>query len=603
MKFLKEHSIFIFIFFVCAILRFLPLFDYQFTFDELSGMERTQFNSFSEVIEKGVKIDAHPAFVQLLIYYLVKIFGYTTWIIKLPFLLFSLGAVIYAYAFGRRNFSKQTGLFAAVIFSFSFIFIFYAPIARMYISGVFFSIALLYYFFEVFFLNTTKISNYILLGLFAWLSALNQHINSLFAFTVCCSGFLFLTKTNYKAYLFMCGGVVLAYLPHLQVTLYQLSVPGIGRENGGWLEAPEFSVLFSFLKTLFGTGKTYLVICFFILLAGILNKKFTVNEKQVYLFLIFTFNFLVVYFYSVWRSPIFQYSVMLFSGTALVVFVCSFLDFKNKFVFYPVLSLLAVVLLYKSYFKKDYFHQSVKTVYEYQFERTVYYKNLYGDKNVYPLFFDADNIMKKIYFGKYKTEFECKISSDSMISNMERVYFGKVSSLRLFSEFVAHLKNDYLILTSSMPHHQAAAQEHFPYLIENTQTQGINFKLYSRKAEDKYKVVADDKVDYSSSVKERRDFFYSKVPLTTKFFSLEVDSTNEFPFDARAALSAVTVKEGQVVLVKTKLKIKNAQSPLEVCISVTDMENNAQYAYNSKAASDFTMNRDSVLVLFWNTVK
>jgi uncharacterized membrane protein len=149
-------------------------------------------------MEKGVKIDAHPAFVQVLIYYLTQIFGYVTWIIKLPFLLVSLGAIVYAYAFGLRNFSKQAGLLAAAVLSFSLIFVFYAPIARMYISGVFFSLALLFYFFEIFFLQNLKAKNFILLAVFALLSALNQHINALFAFTVCVSGLFFLSKNNAK---------------------------------------------------------------------------------------------------------------------------------------------------------------------------------------------------------------------------------------------------------------------------------------------------------------------------------------------------------------------------------------------------------------------
>lgn len=606
MKFLKEHSVFIFILSVCAILRFIPLFEYQFTFDELSGLERTQFDSFSEVIEKGVKIDAHPAFVQLLIYYLTHIFGYVTWIIKLPFLLFGFGAIIYAYAFGLRNFSKQTGLFAAVFFSFSLIFVFYAPIARMYISGVFFSIGLLYYFFEIFFSKSEKKYNYFLLGLFALLSALNQHINSLFAFTVCVSGFLLLNKINYKPYLLTCVLVVLAYLPHLPVTLYQLSVPGIGRENGGWLEAPEFTILFSFLKTLFGTGKMYIIILSVITLACVLNRKISVNKKQLFLFVVFLFNFLVIYFYSVLRSPIFQYSVMLFSGTAMIIFVCSFMDFKNSATFYSALTLIAGLLLYKSYVKKDYFKQSVKTVYEYQFERSVYYKNMYGNENVYPLFFDADNIMKKIYFEKYRKVFDCKISSDSVISNMERVYFARkygqrVSSLRLFSEFVADLKCDYVILTSAMPQHQAIVEEYFPYLLENTQTQAINFKLYSKKPEDKSKVVSGDEVNLYSSIRQQKGFVYlkaDKVVLTNNSFLLRVDSLNEFPFDAKAGLHEVTRKEGQVVLVKAKLKLKTKNSPMEVCISVTDKTSNEQYSYNSKAASDFAIHKDSVITIY-----
>ena len=88
-KFIKEHFTFVCILVLCIILRLIPLFDYQYTLDELSGLDRTRFESFGDLIQKGVKVDAHPAFVQVLIYYLTSFFGYTNWIIKLPFLLFS----------------------------------------------------------------------------------------------------------------------------------------------------------------------------------------------------------------------------------------------------------------------------------------------------------------------------------------------------------------------------------------------------------------------------------------------------------------------------------------------------------------------------------
>lgn len=585
----------------------MPLFEYQFTYDELSGMERTQFSSFSDLLDKGVKIDAHPAFVQVLLYYFTQWFGYATWIIKLPFLLFSLGALVYAYAFGLRHFSKQSALFAAVFLGFSLIFVFYAPIARMYISGVFFSMALLFYFFEIFFSNKTKWSNYFLLALFALLSALNQHINALFAFTVCVSGLFFMKKENYKPYLITCLLVVLAYLPHLNITLYQLGVGGIGREQGGWLEAPEFSVLFGFVKVLFGTGKSYLVLLVLLGLAFVLNRKLQPDKKQIILFVLFMVNFLIVYFYSVFRFPIFQYSVMLFASVALIILVSSGLQFKNSFVFYTAFVLLFSTLVYKSYIKKDYLHQAVKTVFEYQFERTVYYKSLYGDKNVYPVFFDADAIMKRIYFEKYKTQFDCKISSDSMIANGDRVYYPvagsneQVSSVKLFSDFISGLNCDYLALSSAMPLQQAIAEQYFPYLLENTQTQGINYKLYSRKKEDASRVAEDDKVLFLSTVKEPRGLNYPKADKMrhdAAGFLVEVDSLNEFPFDAKADLNVIFSQEGQVVLLASKLKLQNLKSEAELCVSVTDQNDNSSYAYTANAASDFVVAEDSSVSVY-----
>ncbi|MBA2613565.1 MAG: glycosyltransferase family 39 protein [Bacteroidetes bacterium] len=589
-KFIKEHIVFAFVLLACIILRLMPLFNYQFTLDELSGIDRTHFNSFGELIEKGVKIDAHPALVQVLIYYISQFFGYTNWIIKLPFLLCSFGAVIYTYFFCLKNFSKQVANVAAVIFSFSLVFVFYAPIARMYISGVFFSIALLYYFFEIFFLHNYKKSNYFFLGMFALLSALNQHINGLFAFTVYASGLLFLNKTNFKAYAITLSCVILAYLPHLPVTFYQLSIGGIGYEQGGWLAKPEITSVLDFLTILFGTGKTYLIFLVLIVACFVLNKKINFNKKQAYLLIIFLVNYFVVYLYSVFNAPIFQNSVMLFSGVAMVVLISSLLDLKNKMAFNAVLAIIAGTLIFKSYYKKDYYHQCVRTVFEYQFERTVELKKNYGDENVYPIFVDCDEVMKGIYFKKYNSKFDCKSSADSI-----------TISLKYFSEFVASLKADYLVLASSYPLQQAVAMEYYPYLIENTQTQGINYKLYSNKKEDAAKVVEGESIIYTANLFDKKDLQFkerSAMVMGKTSFSLPVDSANEYPFDAIVALNKITSKEGQVILFKAGLKLNSTKNKVSACISMNDTIQSKMYSFNANPVGDFVIKKDSTITIF-----
>ncbi len=590
-------------------MRLIPLFEYQFTYDELSGLQRTQFDSFSELIEKGVKIDAHPALVQVIIYYLSKWFGYVNWIIKFPFFFFFFGAVIHAYLFSWRNFSKLSAQIAASVFSFSLVFVFYAPIARMYISGVFFSMALLYYFFEIVFNNSNLKRNYFLLGLFALLSALNQHINALFAFTVFLSGFLFLNKQNLKAYLLTCFFVVLAYLPNMGVTLYQLGLAGIGTEQGGWLEKPDFSAILGFAKILFGTGRSYVFFVFLIFASYAIHKKVDLSKKQILLLILFLVNYLVVYFYSIYRAPIFQHSVMLFSGVALILLVSSFIQFSNKYHQRLALAGILGVLLYKTYVKKDYFNQAVKTVFEYQFERTLHYKKLYGDKNVYPLFFDADSIMRKIYFAKYETNFEFKMSSDSLISNSININFKTnsadknsndtaVSSLRLFSDFVSNLRTDYVALSSATPLSSSIVADYYPYLVENTQTQGINYKLYGRKKG--LEVLAmEDKILAYSTINNRGVFVYSKPALKKNdSLILKVDSLNEFPFDGKAEYNRFVSDEGQVLLAKAKIKGKQKINKLELCNSVQNPENKYSHGYSAKQASDFNIKSDSTIILY-----
>lgn len=583
--FFKDHLLFIVILISSALFRFIPLFNYQFTLDEWSGLYRTNFSSFSELIEKGVKIDAHPAFVQVLIYYLSHWFGYEGYIIKLPFLLFSLGAIIYAYAFCIRNYSKQAALIATAIFCYSLIFVFYAPIARMYIAGVFFSIALLFYFGEIFFLKNDKRINYIFLAFYALLSAYNQHINALFALTVCASGFLFLDKKNIKPYVLTCLLTILIYLPHIGVTLYQLGIAGIGLEQGGWLVAPQPDDLLKFLKVLFGTGRSYIVFLALVLFAFILKRLFVIPKVTIFLLSLFLLNFLIVYLYSVLRAPVFQHSVMLFSGTAAVIGVSSLITFKNKYLFYSALTTIICLLLFKTYYKKDYLHQSVNTIFDYQFERTSEIKQKYGDKLVTAVFFDADTFMKHIWFKKLNRPYDFIITGDKEISNNKE-----------YSKFINEVNSQYLILASAFTNHQAIAKEVFPYLIESAQTQGLNYKVYSRKAADSSFTVNDDNLLMISTPQNPGKAYYPSHPLPFK-----IDSLNEFPYGMHVKLSDITNKGGQVVVLKTRIKI-STMSPKDIigCISLNDLNTDSMYVYSSASMQDHYLNKDSSVTIYVN---
>lgn len=586
---IKNNFVVILILLLTVTLRFIPLFDYQYTLDELSGIDRTQFNSFSDLLHKGVKIDAHPALIQTLLYFLTKLFGYThCWIIKLPFLLFSIGAILFAYFFSLRNFSKQVAIISATVFSFSLIFVFYAPIARMYISGVFFSIALLFYFFEIFFNKSITTKNYFYLGLFSLLSALNQHINGLFAFTLIAAGFFFLNKLNYKKYMITCLLTLFFYLPHLPITFYQLSIGGIGIEQGGWLEKPSLFSVLLFLKAAFGTGSSYLLFLILISLCAISNKKIEFSKKQLFLLFIFILNYLIIYFYSVIKAPVFQFSVMLFSSTAMIVLTCSFLDFKNKYFFYTSFLCITSLLIYKTYFKKDYFNQAVKTVFEYQFEKTIDYKKKYPNNSFYPVFFDCDQVMKNIYFKKYNANFECKISSDAI-----------TKSIKLFTRFISTLKTDYLILASSMPLQNEIAKEYYPFLIENTQTQGINFKVFSKKKPKlNFTQPHEDKVLYLSSIKANAGFNYNE---NNSKLNTKIERFNEFPFEAKIKYNRIISHEGQIVLLKMQIRTSNLKKiNIGSCISVSNLLNNELYQYNASETSDFIPSSDSLITVYTN---
>jgi hypothetical protein len=575
-----KHLPFYLVLLLCIVLRLIPLFNYQFTYDELSGLDRTQFDSFSELINGGIKIDAHPALVQVLIYYLSKVFGFKEWIIKLPFLLFGFGAIVYAYLLCLRNFTQQAGVFISIILSFSLIFVYYAPIARMYISGVFFSLGMLYYFFEIVFLENNKVKNYTLFSLFVLFCAINQHINALFAFSLYVAGIFLIKKTEYKSYFISGICIVIAYLPNIPITLNQLGLAGIGPDQGGWLSKPHWDAFFGFFKLLLGTGKTYLVVAFIITLSFGLNKTLRLDKRHWFLICIFVVNFLIVFFYSIFRAPIYQHSVMLFAGCGVLLVLCSFIHFNNRIIYYTTSILLAGTFIYKTYLHKNYYQNHVKTGFEYQFEKTKYYQQKLGTANVYPILFDADSIMKKLYEPRYSMFTGYKSQNDSACT-----------STLVYSRLIQQLTSKYLILASPMPIHELIAEKYFPYVIENTETPTTNYKVYSKIKSDSSNVGLQ--TVRKSSPLEPNGFSYPKYDGQNNILA-KVESSNEFPFDAKARYHDVIQSEGQMIITEAVIKSKEPLSALQLNTSVSDPDFNKSYSYSGNKVSQFYPINDSI---------
>ena len=128
------------ILFIGSILRFYNYVEIPFTHDEFSALFRLNFDSFSELIEKGVKVDGHPAGVHVFLYYWTKVFGSSEWIVKLPFTIFGIVSIWIIYLIGRKWFNETVGLISAAFIASIQFTVIYSQIARPYISGMFFSL-------------------------------------------------------------------------------------------------------------------------------------------------------------------------------------------------------------------------------------------------------------------------------------------------------------------------------------------------------------------------------------------------------------------------------------------------------------------------------
>src|ERR1035437_609622 len=345
---------------IAFLLRFIPLYEYEFFFDELSSLNRIRFDTFKDIIDKGVRVDVHPVLIQLFLFYWVKIGGTSEVWVKLPFLICGFLSCWFIFKFSKKWFGYKTGIISAIVVSCSMIFLVYSSYARMYSTGVLFAIISLYYLFEIAFGNSTKLKHYFLLGLFLLLGALSNHMGALFGLITVLLAFIYSDKKQ-RIYL-VCTAIAAAllYLPHLSITLAQMGY-SIGAGDGGWLTTPKWYACFSFLKTLFGTG---LVVYLFVLLfiySGIQSKfSFLSDKKIIFLLITFVMYCLTIQLYSVLRSPILQFSVLLIGAPCIIVVVARGLSFIPDKLFTIVAIALVAVFLVQTVFIKKYYSLGIK---------------------------------------------------------------------------------------------------------------------------------------------------------------------------------------------------------------------------------------------------
>src|SRR4051812_10747539 len=98
----RNTLLLIFILAVSFVLHFINLRELSLSNDELSAIIRAKYDSFSEMIIKGVYIDYHPAGIEAYIFYWIKIFGDDAFLLRLPFVLCAFLSSILLYEISRR---------------------------------------------------------------------------------------------------------------------------------------------------------------------------------------------------------------------------------------------------------------------------------------------------------------------------------------------------------------------------------------------------------------------------------------------------------------------------------------------------------------------
>jgi uncharacterized membrane protein len=573
---LKNNWLIAVILVIAFLLRFIPIFSYEFSFDELSALERTAFGNFSDLINKGVKIDAHPAFIQVFLYYWIKIGGSSEIWVKFPFLICGFLSCWYIFRFANKWFNYKTGVIAAIVVSCSMIFLVYSSYARMYITGVLFAILVLINLFEIAFNDSTKIKHFVLAGLFLLLGALSNHMGALFGLIVGLLTFIFAAKKQKIYLLCMALAALVLYLPHLSITLQQMTY-SIAAGEGGWLTAPKWDACFLFLKTLFGTGMVVFAFILLFIYGGSESKfSFKTNKKIIFLFAAFVIYCLVVQLYSVYKSPVLQFSVLLIAAPCFVVVVAHAISFiPDKIFNITAVALIAAFLIQTIYVKK-YYSLGIKQGVRSSVVETIEAKEKYGKDNVSAIYNTGEYFVKK-YMSEFKQNY-------SYINLFDSVY----QSQPALGNYLRSLKEEYIIISEPDAVHLERVKTFFPYVIKHNEGYYTNIYLLSKKKEN---AVEDDAIVATYNLGNRGNFVFPEQ-YKKEGNDILIDSLDEFPFYVWANFNAGIVKDNQWVVCSSSYTSQNPTQDLNFVFSVKQKDSTLFYA--SRNFKDFYILGDSL---------
>lgn len=311
---------------IAALFRFYHFDQWSLSNDELSALTRLKFASFGEMIQKGVQEnDMHPMGVQSFLWVWTHLFGDSETVVRFPFVLLGIGSAILLYLTGRNMFGKAPALAAVAVFAGLQFPVLYAQLARPYSPGLFFSLLTTYAWSHMCMVRKEWNLRDAVVFVAGGCGAMYSHYFSfMFAGLVSLSGYFLLPRKDLLKYT-ACGiAMMLLYIPNLSVFIAQFSIGGLGGPEG-WLGPPGKDALWNYLLYCFNESVVLLVLLIIAaaIFAMIYKGNSSLRKNRVLALLFFLLPALIAYFYSVFKNPVFQYSILLFSFPFILLFMFS----------------------------------------------------------------------------------------------------------------------------------------------------------------------------------------------------------------------------------------------------------------------------------------
>jgi uncharacterized membrane protein len=233
-----EKRIFYAILGVAFILRFYNLWNLPFTNDELSTLNRLNYNTFNELLKHAIWTDGHPAGVQSFLWFYTRTFGTNPLVVKLPFVILGFLSLP-LYFFAAKNLTNtRTALFTLAFLATLQFPLFYSQTIRPYSSGQFFAALSIFLWSKHLLENENKLNLWksLPLAFSIFLSLSNHYFNGFLVFYLLPIGLLLNRKNLNIHYLTPWISGAILYIPQFNIFFHQLKVG-----SPGWLQTPNFN--------------------------------------------------------------------------------------------------------------------------------------------------------------------------------------------------------------------------------------------------------------------------------------------------------------------------------------------------------------------------
>ena len=451
----KQTIILLFIIGLGIFLRLYGVWNFAFMHDELSVISRLHFSTFSELIEKGIKADGHPAGIQVFLWIWTKVFGISELSLRLPFILMGIACIPLMYLLAKKWFNPAAALFAAGMIAVSQYTIIYSLIARPYIAGLFFVLLLLIVWTRMVFERDFRWKNVVLFGVLAAACAYIHQFSMLTAFLIGVVGLFFFKKQNRCKYLLACFIAVVLYAPHIPILLNQISLGGLGGADG-WLDPPKPRFTIYYIQYLFHFSWIALLATATAILFSSKISKNQWDRNKIKIgtaLLLFAAPFAAGYIYSLYVAPVIQYSVLIFSYPFLLLAAVSFIESTINTKKIVSVFLILAVMTYSLIVTREHYKLLSLQWYEKSVSKTIATMQKYGENDVDCLL-NMETPFLAYYEEKHGIYLNNRLFSDNPCDDFA------------FMQKLESLQSNYLVVAGLTDFRLEIVKRYYPVLLE-----------------------------------------------------------------------------------------------------------------------------------------